>query len=608
MTSVKQPVGPDPTALQDLRWVGKSVPRKEDPKLLTGRAQYVGDVTVTGMLHGAVLRSPHANARIRSIDTSRAKALPGVVAVLTGADAAELIEPMTAFCAEPVPQHAIAVERVRFPGEAVAAVAATSRYIAEDACALIDVDYEVLPAIVDPVAAMDAALAARARHARQQRRVPAHDRLRRGRRRLRARRPRDPPHRALAPDGRPADGDGGHGRVVGPVRPVDDAVVEHELLQLPAVDVREHAARPEQPPEGHPVHGRRELRQQAPHQQGDRDRRGADEGDRAPGEVHGGPGRQPRGERQRRPRPPLRRGARRHRRRRVPLAQARDHRRLRRLLPVRPRPARQRAVAADRAVPDREPALRDLLRADEQGPAGVLPRGGRRPGQPHPRAPRRRDRRRARDRARGDPTAELHPARAVPLQGPDRQHVRQRQLRGRARPRARAGRRRRLARRAGEGARGGPLHRHRPGELPGALGLQRDRVVVPLRRPAAARHLDAREREDRRQRVRPGPRRARLPAVGQQPRDGRQPGRRRGVRDRPVRRRRHLQRLVLGRDLGRPGRQPPDDHALRRRARRVADDQGQDGPHRGALDGGRPRRRRARRRRSCGRRARRARR
>jgi CO/xanthine dehydrogenase Mo-binding subunit len=156
VSSVKQPVGPDPTALQDLRWVGKSVPRKEDPKLLTGRAQYVGDVTVTGMLHGAVLRSPHANARIRAIDTTRAKALPGVVAVLTGADAAELIGPMTAFCAEPVPQNAIAIERVRFPGEAVAAVAATSRYVAEDACALIDVDYEVLPAIVDPVAAMDA--------------------------------------------------------------------------------------------------------------------------------------------------------------------------------------------------------------------------------------------------------------------------------------------------------------------------------------------------------------------------------------------------------------------------------------------------------------------
>ena len=154
MTTVDKPVGPDPSALQDRRWVGKSIPRKEDPKLLTGRAQYVGDVSVTGMLHGAVLRSPHANARIRSIDTSKAEALPGVVAVITGADAAELIDPMAAFCAEPVPQTAIAVERVRFPGEAVAAVAATTRYIAEDACALIDVDYEVLPAIVDPLAAM----------------------------------------------------------------------------------------------------------------------------------------------------------------------------------------------------------------------------------------------------------------------------------------------------------------------------------------------------------------------------------------------------------------------------------------------------------------------
>ena len=154
MTTVDKSVGPDPSALQDRRWVGKSIPRKEDPKLLTGRAQYVGDVSVAGMLHGAVLRSPHPNARIRSIDTSKAEALPGVVAVITGADAAELIDPMAAFCAEPVPQTAIAVERVRFPGEAVAAVAATTRYIAEDACALIDVDYEVLPAIVDPLAAM----------------------------------------------------------------------------------------------------------------------------------------------------------------------------------------------------------------------------------------------------------------------------------------------------------------------------------------------------------------------------------------------------------------------------------------------------------------------
>jgi CO/xanthine dehydrogenase Mo-binding subunit len=138
------------------RWVGKSVPRKEDPKLLTGRAGYIGDVTVRGMLHGAVLRSPHAHARIRSIDTSAARALPGVVAVLTGAESLAHINPMTAFCAEPVPQHAIAVDKVRFPGEAVAAVAATDRYVAEDACALIRVEYELLPPVVDPVQAMAA--------------------------------------------------------------------------------------------------------------------------------------------------------------------------------------------------------------------------------------------------------------------------------------------------------------------------------------------------------------------------------------------------------------------------------------------------------------------
>ena len=139
----------------EYRWVGKSVPRKEDRRLLTGRATYVGDVTIPGMLHAAVLRSPHAHARIRSIDTSEARALPGVVAVLTGEDAARYVNPMTAFCAEPVPQQAIAVEKVRFPGEAVAAVAATSRYIAEDACALIKVTYDVLAPVVDPVQAMD---------------------------------------------------------------------------------------------------------------------------------------------------------------------------------------------------------------------------------------------------------------------------------------------------------------------------------------------------------------------------------------------------------------------------------------------------------------------
>jgi CO/xanthine dehydrogenase Mo-binding subunit len=136
------------------KYVGQPTPRKEDPKLLTGRAGYIGDVVVPGMLHAAVLRSPHAHARIRSIDASAARALPGVVCVLTGAEALEHIGPMAAFCAEPVPQTAIATEKVHYPGEAVAVVAATDRYIAEDARALIEVDYEVLEPVVDPLAAM----------------------------------------------------------------------------------------------------------------------------------------------------------------------------------------------------------------------------------------------------------------------------------------------------------------------------------------------------------------------------------------------------------------------------------------------------------------------
>ncbi len=135
-------------------WIGKDVPRLEDPKLLAGRATYTDDVRLPGMLHAAVLRSPHAHARIARIDTSRARALPGVVAVVTGEDARTLTNPLPAFCAEPVVQYALAVDKVRFAGEAVAAVAAVDRYTAEDAAALIDVEYELLPVLTDPYEAM----------------------------------------------------------------------------------------------------------------------------------------------------------------------------------------------------------------------------------------------------------------------------------------------------------------------------------------------------------------------------------------------------------------------------------------------------------------------
>jgi len=138
------------------KWIGQSIPRVEDPRLLVGRGGYVTDLALPGMVHAAVLRSPLAHARIISIDTSRAKALPGVLAVVTGKDVTALTNPMPDFGPDPS-KHTwwvLAVDKVRYVGEPVAAVVATDRYIAEDACELIDVQYEPLPPVVDPIAAM----------------------------------------------------------------------------------------------------------------------------------------------------------------------------------------------------------------------------------------------------------------------------------------------------------------------------------------------------------------------------------------------------------------------------------------------------------------------
>src|SRR5579884_1788617 len=135
-------------------WIGKSIRRREDPDLLTGRATYTNDVKLPGMLHAAVLRSPYAHARIVSIDTSAARALPGVYAVLTGREALEVIDPVPAFCAEPVVERAMAVEKVRYAGEAVVAVAAESRYIAEDALELVQIEWDPLPPVIDVLEAM----------------------------------------------------------------------------------------------------------------------------------------------------------------------------------------------------------------------------------------------------------------------------------------------------------------------------------------------------------------------------------------------------------------------------------------------------------------------
>lgn len=131
------------------RWIGKNMKRVEDPRLLTGKGKYLDDVVLPRMAHAALLRSPYAHAKIKSIDTSKASALPGVIAVVTGAEFLKTTGPTVTFSSPPVVQHAIAVDKVRHVGEAVVAVVAEDRYIAEDALDLIEVEYEELPVITD---------------------------------------------------------------------------------------------------------------------------------------------------------------------------------------------------------------------------------------------------------------------------------------------------------------------------------------------------------------------------------------------------------------------------------------------------------------------------
>jgi len=128
--------------------------RKEDPALLSGRGRFADDLAVpNGTLHAHVIRSPHPHARIVRIDATAALALAGVAAVITGEDVRSLTDPFLIALKQPVHQFALAVERVRYVGEAVALVVAETRYIAEDAAELVEVDYEPAEAVVDPVAA-----------------------------------------------------------------------------------------------------------------------------------------------------------------------------------------------------------------------------------------------------------------------------------------------------------------------------------------------------------------------------------------------------------------------------------------------------------------------
>ena len=135
------------------KYVGKSVNRIEDPGLVTGSAEFIDNFSLPGMLHCAILRSPYPHARIVKIDTSAAVALEGVVAVLTGEDVERWSNPVVT-APEGWGTHCLAVKKVIFVGEPVAAVAATNRYIAEDALELIQVKYEPLTPVSDPYKAM----------------------------------------------------------------------------------------------------------------------------------------------------------------------------------------------------------------------------------------------------------------------------------------------------------------------------------------------------------------------------------------------------------------------------------------------------------------------
>ncbi|HVN43440.1 MAG TPA: xanthine dehydrogenase family protein molybdopterin-binding subunit [Steroidobacteraceae bacterium] len=144
---------PEQLPTSQVRYVGKEVKRVEDPALVTGTAPFIDNLSLPNMLHCAILRSPHPHARIVKVDASAAEALEGVHAVITPEDVKHWAN---AHVTSPAGwgTHCIAIDKVLYVGEPVAAVAATSRALAEDACELIDIEYEILPPVGDAAAAI----------------------------------------------------------------------------------------------------------------------------------------------------------------------------------------------------------------------------------------------------------------------------------------------------------------------------------------------------------------------------------------------------------------------------------------------------------------------
>jgi aerobic carbon-monoxide dehydrogenase large subunit len=138
----------------DVGGMGHSLKRKEDPRFIRGKGTYVDDVQLPGMLYLDIVRSPHAHAKITKIDSARALAVPGVLAVITGEDLAKYnLHWMPTLMSDT--QMVLPVEKVMYQAQEVAAVLATSRYAAADGAAAVTVDYEPLPVVVDPKKALE---------------------------------------------------------------------------------------------------------------------------------------------------------------------------------------------------------------------------------------------------------------------------------------------------------------------------------------------------------------------------------------------------------------------------------------------------------------------
>ena len=140
-------------------YIGASIRRREDIRFITGTGVYADDIKLPGLLHAAILRSPRAHARIRSIDTSGARAVPGVAWVFTLKDIGEMAVPVPMRMyrvpgLERYLQPLLAAAKVRYVGEPIAVAVAESRYVAEDALDAIEVEYEDLPEVIDMRAAL----------------------------------------------------------------------------------------------------------------------------------------------------------------------------------------------------------------------------------------------------------------------------------------------------------------------------------------------------------------------------------------------------------------------------------------------------------------------